>query len=103
MHFLRSAPQTIPGFEGFQVVKGDSAITWVIYRERGRVLSRTHALMIGAEGVTSAGRDGRLAERLGAELRQVNILSLFASDGSDDWLLPYYKPKLAAISRRDRC
>jgi hypothetical protein len=96
MTFARTARDKIAAFERFQVVRGEESDTvWIIYHERQLGdRSQAHALLVDLDGAISGGVTGGVAERLAEGLRQVEIVPLFSEDGSDTYLLAYFRPTL---------
>ena len=95
MTFARNAPRAIEAFVRFRVVMDKQTGTaWILFTERQLGRSRTHALMIDAKGMLTDEMDERLAEQLGAQCADIDIIALFAEDGSDTQLLVYFKPAL---------
>lgn len=94
MTFARSATITVGAFERFYVVISLSSDTvWIIYHERQLGRSCPHAIQVDADGTVCGAVDGELVERL-SRLPIVNIIPLFAEDGSDTALLNIFKPPL---------
>src|SRR5262249_26138215 len=90
--FARGASATIDAFERFYVVMGvGSGSVWIVYDECQLGRSRAHAIQVDTDGTICDAVEGELADPL-SQLPVVNIIPLFAEDGSDTPLLNSFKP-----------
>jgi hypothetical protein len=97
MTFARGARTAIDAFEGFYVVMSVSSDSvWIIYSERQLGRSRTHAIQVDTDGIVCGAVDGESADPL-SQLPILNIIPLFAEDGSDTPLLNSFKPPLKLL------
>ena len=97
MTFARVASATIDAFERFYVVmSAGSESVWIVYDECQLARSRTHAIQVDTDGMICDAVDGELADPL-SQLPMVNIIPLFAEDGSDTPLLNSFKPPLKLL------
>ena len=95
MTFARSATATIRAFESFYVgISEECGAVWIIYHDRQLGRSLPHAIQVDEDGAICGAMDSESAERLGARLRIVNIIPLFAEDGTDTVLFNSFKPPL---------
>ena len=97
MTFARSAPTAIDAFERFYVVMGvGNDSVWIVYYERRLGRSCAHAIQVDTDGTICGAVDGAVAERF-STLPAVNIIPLFAEDGSDARVLSTFKPLLKLL------
>jgi hypothetical protein len=97
MTFARGASATIDAFERFYVVmSAGSDSVWIVYSECQLGRSHAHAIQVDSDGTVCDAVDGELADPL-SQLPIVNIIPLFAEDGSDTPLLNNFKPPLKLL------
>jgi hypothetical protein len=97
MTFARGASATIDAFERFYVVIDVSSDSvWIVYHERQLGRLRAHAIQVDTDGTICDAVEGELADSL-SRLLIVNIIPLFAEDGSDTPLLNNFKPPLELL------
>ena len=97
MTFARGAPTTIEAFECFYVMMAAvSDCVWIVYNECQLGRSRTHAIQVDTDGMICDAVDGEWVDLL-SQLPIVNIIPLFAEDGSDTPLLNSFKPPLKLL------
>jgi hypothetical protein len=95
MTFARSATATIRAFESFYVgISEECDAVWIIYHDHQLGRSLPHAIQVDEDGAVCGALDGESIDRLGARLRIVNIIPLFAEDGTDTMLFNSFKPPL---------
>jgi hypothetical protein len=98
MTFARSAPTAIDAFERFYVVMGAASDSvWIVYDECQLGRSCAHAIQVDTDGTVCGAVEGELASPL-SQLPIVNIVPLFAEDGSDTPLLNSFKPLLKLLN-----